>query len=168
MESACTHTRTYSHMHMHHVFHRDTHIRYTCAICDRTRDCAKRALVQTFSRNTYMQCTDQHVAKIRTYVVHARVCPCINCTLHACTRALMQRERLSACVRVYASVARRILDIVRVHTITRTRPVGFEFSSRALLHRELFPRYTSNRFRPIHPLSRSSRQHVPRNVRTFS
>jgi len=97
------HTCMYSHI---RVFHRDTHIQYTCAIRDRTRDCTKRALVQTFSRSTYTRMPYSALIStwrryVRTYC--ARACMPV-CQLHAacvCARALMQRERLSACVRVY-------------------------------------------------------------------
>lgn len=87
--------RTYTHIHIraymyvlaHTCIPQSTHIQYTCAIRDRTRDCTKRALVQTFSRSTYTRMPYSALIStwrryVRTYCARA----CVNCTLHACAR----------------------------------------------------------------------------------
>jgi len=128
---APTHMRTHTYA---RVFH--TYIHYTCAIRDRTRDCANgEHSYKPFHADTY----NAPISTWRWYVHTActRVRPSVNCTLHACARALVHRERLSACVRVYVSDARRILDIVQIHTIIASRRVRV-FSS--FIPPNVFPR----------------------------
>jgi len=162
VESARTYTHIHIRAYMYVLAHtcipqRHAHSVYMRYTWPNTRLYKASSRTNLLTQHIYsyaIQCTDQHVAKIRTYVLCTRVYARVSIARCMRVRAGVNAARttLRVCSRVYASVALRILDIVRAHTITRTC-VPFEFSTRPLFHRELFPRYTSNRFRTIRPLS---------------
>lgn len=172
-----------THIHMHSYTHANmrayhTYIRYICAIRDRTHDCANgEQPVRTFSRRH----THTHAAhrsargEFRGCVCTActRVSSCVNCTLHACAQALVQRIR----GRTTPCASTRLHVHVTMHggfwiphesTVANASRRARVFLS-CFTNARFFPRCTSNRFRTaVRPHSRPSHRHVARNVRTFS
>jgi len=150
-----------------------THI-HTCArishtftihalyVRDRTRDCANGE----HSYKSFHAAHTMHRPARGDDTYIRRVRPSVNCTLHACARALVHRERLSAsvsCVRVRCT--EDIVDGYRADPHDNRVPPGSSFLQFYPTERFSLD-VSSNHFRIVRPLSRSS--YVARNAKIFT